>query len=189
MAVRKITWKTLPLWAGIAGALIALGSVLTSELRLQGATRTSPPSAVEGDLIMTGFKLSTLNDGTREWEIAASRARLIERDHHALLDEVRGAVRMDDGSVVEFEGESAVFDTDSLDLSIAGADGGAKVALPNGYVLQADRLQWVQSREELTSDDAVLLRGPGLTIRGVGVRIRPATQELTILSQVRVDVL
>lgn len=189
MAVRSIAWKTLPLWAGIAGAVVALGSVLVSELRLQGNATPTPPSAVDGDLILTGFRLSTFSDGTQDWEVSASRARLFERDHQALLDRVHGTVTMDDGSLIRFEGESAVFDTESRDLRIAGADGGAVVTLPNGYVLRTDRLQWIQSQGELVSDDAVSLQGPDVAIRGIGVRIKPATQELTILNQVGVDVL
>jgi LPS export ABC transporter protein LptC len=162
---------------------------LVTELRFQGKATTSPPSKVEGDHILTGFRLSTLRDGEREWDISASRARLFERDHQALLDTVRGTVRMDDGSMVEFEGESALFDTVSRDLRITGEHGGAVVRQPSGYVLRSDRLQWVESRGELVSDDAVSLNGPHLAIQGVGVRIRPATQELTILNGVRVDVL
>lgn len=188
MAVRSMAWKTLPLWAGIIGALAALGAVLVSELRLQGTPTTSPPSRIDGDLILTGFRLSTLSDGEQEWEVSADRARLFERDHHVLLDGVRGTVRMDDGSVVEFEGEAAVFDTETRDLQLTGGDTGAVVTLPSGYVLRTDRLQWVQSRGELLSDDPVELRGPRLAIHGVGVRILPATQELTILNRVAVDV-
>lgn len=188
MAVRWMAWRTLPLWVGIVGALAVLGFILATELRIQGKARTAPPSRVEGDHILMGFRLSTLRDGEQEWEVSAARARLFERDHHALLDTVRGTVRMDDGSTVEFEGESALFDTVSRDLRITGEHGGAVVRLPSGYVLRTDRLDWVQSRGELVSDDAVLLNGPRLAIRGVGVRIRPATQELTILNGVRADV-
>lgn len=184
-----MAWKTLPLWAGIAGALAALGAVLVSELRLQGTPATSSPSRIEGDLILTGFRLSTLSDGIQEWEISAARARVFEGDHQALLDGVRGTVRMDDGSVMTFEGETAVFDTESRDLQLAGGEHGAVVTLPSGYALRAARLQWVQSHGELRSDDAVELRGPSLAVQGVGVRIRPATQELTILNRVEVDVL
>jgi len=183
-----MVWRTLPLWVGIVGALAVLGLVLVSELRLQGNATTAPPSKVEGDHILTGFRLSTLRDGEREWEISAARARLFERDHQALLDTVHGTVRMDDGSTVEFEGEAALFDTVSGDLSITGERGGAVVKLPSGYVLRTDRLDWVQSRGELVSDDKVVLNGPRLAIQGVGVRIRPATQELTILNGVRADV-
>jgi LPS export ABC transporter protein LptC len=174
---------------GIVGALVVLGYVLVSELRLQGKARTASPSSVEGDHILTGFRLSTLRDGEREWEISAARARLFERDHQALLDTVHGTVRMDDGSTVEFEGEAALFDTLTSDLRITGEHGGAVVRLPSGYVLRTDRLDWVQSRGELVSDDAVSLNGPHLAIHGVGLRIRPATQELTILNSVRADVL
>ncbi len=184
-----MVWKTLPLWVGIVAALAALGYVLVSELRLQGTTKTSPPSRVDGDLILTGFRLSTLSDGEREWEVSASRARLFEQDHRALLEAVHGSVRMDDGSIVEFQGQSAEFDTVSRDLRIAGEDGGAVVTLPSGYVLRTDRLEWVSARGELVSDDAVSLSGPRVTIHGVGVRIRPATKELTILNRVQVDVL
>jgi LPS export ABC transporter protein LptC len=184
-----MSWKTLPLWVGIVGALAALGSVLVSELRLQGTTRTPPPSKVDGDLILTGFTLSTLLDGERQWEVSASRARLFEQDHQALLETVHGAVRMDDGSVVEFQGQSAVFDTESRDLRIAGDDGGAVVSLPSGYVLRTDYLEWNSARGELVSDDAVSLSGPRVAVQGVGVRIRPATKEFTILNRVRVDVL
>jgi LPS export ABC transporter protein LptC len=184
-----MTWKTFPLWVGIAGALAALGFVLMSELRVQNTRTTLPPSRVDGDLILTGFRLSTLLDGEREWEVSAARARVFEQDHQALLDTVRGAVRTEDGSVVEFEGRSAVFDTASRDMRITGEDGGAVVRLPNGYVLRTDQLEWISSRGELVSDDAVSLSGPDVTIQGVGVRIRPATKELTILNRVRVDVL
>src|SRR5574341_862346 len=106
MSLRSMTWKTFPLWVGIAGALAALGFVLMSELRVQNTRTILPPSRVDGDLILTGFRLSTLLDGEREWEISASRARLFEQDHQALLDTVRGTVRTDDGSVVEFEGRA-----------------------------------------------------------------------------------
>ncbi len=183
-----MVWKTLPLWAGIAAALAALGAVLVSELRLQGTHTAAPPSRIEGDLVLTGFRLSTLRDGVEEWEISAARARVFERDHRAFLDGVRGTVRLDDGSTMTFEGETAVFDTESRDLQLSGGERGAVVALPSGYALRTASLHWVHAQGELVSDDAVELRGPGLAVQGVGVRIRPATQELTILNRVEVDV-
>jgi LPS export ABC transporter protein LptC len=191
MAVRFLAWKTLPLWVGIVGALVALGSVLVSELRLQGdaATRPSRPSKVDGDLILTGFRVSTLLDGQREWQVSALRARVFEQDHQALLDTVHGTVRTEDGSIVEFQGQSAVFDTVSHDLRLTGDDGGAMVRLPDGYVLRSNRIEWRSSQGELVSDEAVSLSGPRVTIQGVGIRIRPSTKELTILNRVRVDVL
>jgi LPS export ABC transporter protein LptC len=146
------------------------------------------PSRVDGDLILTGFSLSTLLNGEREWDVSASRARLFEPSHRAVLDGVHGTVRLDDGSVMQFEGVSAIFDTVSHDLDLEGEDLGAVVTLPNGFVLRANRLRWAQEQGELSSDDSILLVGPRLSVRGVGLRARPSSQEFTILNSVRADV-
>lgn len=183
-----MVWKTLPLWAVIIGGLAVLASVLVSEVRHRTTTSVAPPSTLDGDLILTGFRLSTLTDGEGEWEVSASRARLFDQEHRALLDSVHGRLRTADGAVVEFEGPSAEFDTVSHDLEIEGAGGAALVKLPSGYVLRAERLRWIQAKGELTSDAAVSLEGPRLTLRGVGLRVMPASQEFTILNQVRADV-
>jgi LPS export ABC transporter protein LptC len=185
---RSAAWRAVPLWLILVGGLAALGVVLVSHVRLRGIATPLSPSKVEGDLILTGFSLSTLLEGEREWEVSAERARLFEPSHRAVLDGVRGTVRMDDGSVMRFEGASAVFDTETQDFELEGADFGAVVTLPSGYVLRANRLRWIQEQGELLSDEAVSLTGPRLSVRGVGLRARPSTQEFTILNSVQADV-
>jgi LPS export ABC transporter protein LptC len=188
LAARWTAWRALPLWLLIIGGLVALGVVLVSHVRVRGTAVPLSPSRVDGDLILTGFSLSTLLNGEREWEVSAARARLFEPDHHAVLDEVRGTVRLRNGSLMQFEGVSAIFDTVSHDLDLEGQDLGAVVTLPNGFVLRANRLRWTQEQGELSSDDSIVLVGPRLSIRGVGLRAWPSSQEFTILNSVRADV-
>jgi hypothetical protein len=95
---------------------------------------------------------------------------------------------MNDGAVAQFEGATAVMDTASRDFELDGADGDAVLTLPNGYVIRTKRLHWSQSRGELTSEDAVSVTGSRVSLHGVGLLLRPATQEFTILTDARADV-
>ncbi|MFZ5877196.1 MAG: LPS export ABC transporter periplasmic protein LptC [Nitrospirota bacterium] len=188
MAVRSIAWKTFPLWMLALGGLGALGVLLASQVRLKEAGAPSAPTVVDGDVIVTGFRLSALSDGEAEWEVSAARARLFESKHQAVLDRVSGSVRMQDGAMAQFEGATAVLDTASRDFDLDGGEGEALLTLPNGYVIRTKRLRWLQSRGELTSVDAVSVVGSRVSFQGVGLLARPASQEFTILSDVRADV-
>ncbi len=188
MAVRSIAWKTFPLWMLVLGGLGALGVLLASQVRLKGAGTPAAPTVVDGDVIVTGFRLATLSDGKLEWEVEAARARLFESTHQAVLDQARGSIRMQDGALTQFEGATAVFDTVSRDFELDGAAGDAVLTLPNGYVIRAKRLRWIQARGELVSDDAVSVIGSRVSFHGVGLLVRPSSQELTILSNARADV-
>jgi LPS export ABC transporter protein LptC len=188
IAVRSIAWKTFPLWMLVLGGLGALGVLLASQVRLKGAGTPAAPTVVDGDVIVTGFRLATLSDGEPEWEISAARARLFESTHQAVLDQARGSVRMKDGALTQFEGATAVFDTASRDFELDGATGDAVLRLPNGYVIRAKRLRWIQARGELVSDDAVSVIGSRVSFHGVGLLVRPSSQEFTILTNARADV-
>src|SRR3989304_4870660 len=137
MVIRSIPWKALPLWIAIVMGLAALGSVLISEIRVRGVSGVLAPAASDGDLVLTGFRLVTVTNGVTEWDITASRARLFEKRHEALLDDGKGAARTRDGSRVEFEGTSGAFDTATQDATIEGPQGGTGVRLPGGHGLPA----------------------------------------------------
>ena len=170
------------------GGVGALGVLLASQVRLKGAGSPAAPTVVDGDVIVTGFRLATLSDGKPEWEVSAARARLFESRHQAVLDQVRGSVRMKDGALAQFEGATAVLDTASRDFELYGAAGDAVLSLPNGYVIRTKRLRWIQARGELVSDDAVSVIGSRVSFHGVGLLVRPSSQEFTILSDARADV-
>ncbi len=189
MVIRSIQWKALPLWIAIITGLAALGSVLVSEVRVRGVSGVLAPAASDGDLVLTGFRLVTTTNGVTEWDITASRARLFEKRHQALLDDVKGAARARDGSRVEFEGASGVFDTLSQDAAMEGAHGGAVIRLPSGHVLRAEVLRWSHQAGEVTSERDVSLAGPRIEVTGTGLIVRPATQEFTVLRDVRARVL
>jgi LPS export ABC transporter protein LptC len=187
MVIRSIPWKALPLWIAIVTGLAALGSVLISEIRVRGVSGVLPPAASDGDLVLTGFRLVTTTNGVTEWDITASRARLFEKRHEALLDDVKGAARTRDGSRVE-QGTSGAFDTVTQNATIEGPQGGTVVRLPSGHVLRAETLRWNRRAGELTSDQAVSIAGPRIEVTGTGLVVRPATQEFTVLSGVRANV-
>ncbi|MFZ5863244.1 MAG: LPS export ABC transporter periplasmic protein LptC [Nitrospirota bacterium] len=188
MTVRSVAWKTFPLWMLALGGVGALGVLLASQVRLKGVGASAAPTAVDGDVIVTGFRLAALSDGEPEWDVSAARARLFESRHEAVLDQARGSIRMEDGTVTRFEGAAAVFDTESRDFELDGAAGEAVVTLPNGYVIRAKTLRWIQSRGELVSDGAVSVSGARVSFQGVGLLVRPASQEFTILNHARADV-
>lgn len=171
------------------GGVGTLGVLLASQVRIKGAGTPVAPTVVEGDVIVTGFHLATLSDGETEWDVSAVRARLFESKQQAVLDRARGSVRMNDGAVAQFEGATAVMDTASRDFDLDGADGDTVLTLPNGYVIRTKRLHWSQSRGELTSEDAVSVTGSRVSLHGVGLLLRPATQEFTILNDARADVI
>ena len=169
--------------------LAALGSALVSEVRIRGVSGVPAPAAADGDLVLTGFRLITATNGVTEWDITASRARLFEKRHEALLDDVKGAARGRDGSRIEFEGASGAFDTLSRDATMEGAHGGTIIRLPSGHVLRAEVLRWSHQAGEVTSDRDVSLVGPRIEVTGTGLIVRPATQEFTVLRDVRARVL
>ena len=188
MITRAIEWKALPLWILIATGLAALGAIVFSELRLRGVSPSVSTAVSDSDVIVGGFHLMTTIDGTTDWELTATRARLYEGRHQAVLDDVRGAAATHDGSMVEFEGASGTFDTTSRDLWIEGPQGQTIVRLPSGYVVRTDQLQWNHQTREVSSDRTVSIKGPGIAVTGTGLIVRPASQEFSVLRDVRTEV-
>jgi LPS export ABC transporter protein LptC len=188
MIIRAIVWKALPLWILIAAGLAALGAIVFSEVRLRGVSPSVSTAVSDSDVIVRGFYLMTTIDGTTDWELTATRARLYEGRHQAVLDDVRGAAATHDGSMVEFEGASGTFDTTSRDLWIEGPQGQTIIRLPSGYVLRTDQLYWNHQAREVSSDRTVSIRGPGIAVTGTGLIVRAASQEFSVLRDVRAEV-
>ncbi|MBI3608404.1 MAG: LPS export ABC transporter periplasmic protein LptC [Nitrospirae bacterium] len=189
MVIRRIEWKALPLWIMIAAGLAALGSVLLSELRVRGVSPPLSPTVSDGDVVVAGFHLTTTINGMPDWELTATRARLYEGRHQALLEDVRGAARTQEGSMVEFEGASATFETESQDVWIEGPPEQTIVRLPSGYVIRADQLHWNHQTRELSSDRTISIKGPRISVTGTGLIVKPPLQEFSVLRDVRAEVL
>ncbi len=172
----------------IVAGFAALTAVLISELRVRGVAPSVSPVVSDGDAVVAGFHLLTTINGTLDWELTASRARLYEDRHQALLDDVRGAAHTRDGSTVEFEGASGTFDTVSRDVWIEGPQGQTIMRLPSGYVVRTDQLYWNQQTREMSSDQTVSIKGPRIAVTGTGLIVRPASQEFSVLRDVRTEV-
>jgi len=184
MAFRLRAWKALPLWIIIVAGLSGLGAVLVTELKHRGTTAVHVSDFSNSDLVLTGVHVVTAVDGIAQWELNASRAQIFETNHQVRLEDVRGTARSSDNTVVRFEGQSGVFNTATRDVELRNSDGETVIQWSNGYVVRGEVFRWNQAAQEVTSDRPVSIAGPHVTMTGVGLQVRPASQELTLLSHV-----
>ncbi len=138
----------------------------------------------DADMTMDNFHFTQAGQGKSDWEVKAVRAKLFKKENKAVLEDVVAVFTTSQGVRLELKGDEGLFNTESHDIYIRKRNNDIKIISSNGYTMTTDSLSWDNKKRVVATDDAVLIEGKEIKLKGKGLRINAISQELEVLSDV-----
>jgi LPS export ABC transporter protein LptC len=180
------------LW--VRAALLSLSVILASALIFLLVTRkeSAPRSVSSGSLDQADagidqFTFLQSRSGIVQWQVQAQRARMLEAEHQARLEEVEVTLYGASGWEMKLEGDEGLIDTSTKNFTLVRHRGPIVVHLQNGYTIYTNHLAWVDERREIRTEDPVQIAGEGLDVTGRGLIGKLDAEEFRILEDVHVN--
>ncbi|WP_447979917.1 LPS export ABC transporter periplasmic protein LptC [Candidatus Nitrospira bockiana] len=175
--------------------LLVLSGVLAVSLVYVLITRTEsvPPPVTTGTLAhedagIERFSFTQAKAGTVQWHVQAQRARMIEAEHRALLEDVEVTLYGQHGWELKLKGDEGTIDTANKNFTLVQREGPIAVRLQNGYIIYTNHLTWTDDRGEVRTEDPVRIVGDGMEVKGRGLIGKLASEEFRILDDVHVEI-
>ena len=182
---RSWSRRGLLLLSGILSVFLVYVLVTRSE----SVTRAvNAPALSRQDAGIDHFSFIQSKAGAMQWQVEAERARMIEAEHQALLENVDVTLYGRAGWELKLRGDEGTIDTSTKNFTLVRRGGDIPVQLQNGYTIYTNHLVWQDNRGEVTTDDPVTLSGNGMEITGRGLIGNLASEEFTIVDDVRVEI-
>jgi lipopolysaccharide export system protein LptC len=170
----------------IAGAIIGIVILIMISLGQRKKSLSLIPISISGkaDVEMTDSRFFSTKDGRVEWEIQAKSTEIFEQKHRALLDDIQVKFHKTDGMGMTLQGEKGILDTVSKDFQITNQKDPIKVSMNHDYHLYTSSLEWINNTRQIRSTDPIQLDGPGLHVKGTGLRVSLDLHEIQVLHDV-----
>ena len=181
----------------VRGGLLTLSGILACFLVYLLATRTdsTPPastastgSLAHADAGIDQFSFLQSQDGTVRWKVEAQRARVLEAEHQAQLEQVQVTLFGAHGWELKLEGDEGTIDTLKQNFVLTNHKDPIIVELGSGYTIYTNHLAWTNDRREISTSDPVLMAGHGMELRGTGLIGKLDTEEFRVLNDVHLDI-
>ncbi|UCG20095.1 MAG: LPS export ABC transporter periplasmic protein LptC [Deltaproteobacteria bacterium] len=174
--IRFIRWL---LFLAMAAAVIAI----LAGLKVRSANESLPAIAAEltskdGNLTLNNFEYRDVKKGNARLTVWADTATYFEDRKETVLDQVKAIFFLKNGGQVELLGERGVLHTDTNNMEISGNVG---VTFGKDYKLTTDRLLYNRDKELIYTNEQLVLKGPGLTTKGQGMRLEIEKKSVSIL--------
>ena len=156
--------------------------------------KTPPPtlhSSTEirpADAWIKGFTYRQTQAGVAKWEVVAKRARIVQAEHRAQLEDVTVHLFENEDKQMTVEADEGTINTKTKNIVLQNQKDFLSVRLNNGYTIYSKQLQWKESSRQVKSPTPVVITGKGLTVTGTGLVGNVDEQEFQILSNVRAEV-
>jgi len=152
-------------------------------LKMRSANESLPAIAAEvtsedGNLTLNNFEYRDVKKGNARWTVWADTATYFEDRKETVLDQVKAIFFLKNGGQVELLGERGVLHTDTNNMEISGNVG---VTFGKDYKLTTDRLLYNRDKELIYTNEQLVLKGPGLTTKGQGMRLEIEKKSVSIL--------
>lgn len=173
----------------LATALLGIAAVLAL---LVGIGVGTPKRAAEipgvfknADAGIEGFSFVQTKDGKMQWKVQARRARIVENESKAVLEDLQVTLFGEEGTQMILEGDEGVVDIESHNFTLKKREGPIPIHLESGYTIYTNQLQWTDQNQEISTDAPVTIHGDGIEITGLGLRGALGTETFTITKDVR----
>jgi LPS export ABC transporter protein LptC len=179
----------------VRGGLFLLSATLACALFFLLVTRmeSSPRSVSRGvldraDAGIDQFTFMQSRSGVMQWQVQAQRARMIEAEHQATMEQVEVTLFGAKGWEMKLKGDEGTIDTATKNFTLIRRDGPIVVQLQNGYTIYTNHLTWMEEQREVRTEDPVTIIGEGLEVTGRGLIGKLDSEEFKILEHVQVEI-
>ena len=153
----------------ILSVLIIVGFVLNRNFGLLRQNNgSSEYEGVGADHSMMEPHFIEINGEYKLFEVNADEANYFKKGSVANLVKPRMVYYGKNGMNTFVEGEKGLIDTDYNDVTLKG---NVKVESDEGYVIESTEMKYVNKDKEVVTDSKVRIRGKGMNIKGLGMRV------------------
>ena len=165
-------------------------AVVLAILAGMGVGKPKPAAETPGvfrdaDTDIDRFSFVQTKDGAMQWKVQARRARIVEDESKAILDELKVTLFGNGTMQLMLEGDEGVVNTESHDLTLHKRQGTIPIVLESGYTIYTNQLEWTDREQAISTDAPVTIHGEGIAITGRGLRGALETETFTITKDVR----
>jgi lipopolysaccharide export system protein LptC len=146
---------------------------------------SSPSTSSQADAGINHFTFKHSKAGAVQWQVEAERARLVESEHRADLEQVRVTLFGERGWELRAAGDEGAINTATKDFVLLNRNGPIEIELQGGYRVYTNHLAWTDQSHQVTTQDQLRMTGEGIEVTGRGLLARLDDQEFRILDDVR----
>ena len=169
---------------------VLLFSVSTAFKRQENGPLAPDPAAssrMKANIQIRDFSFIRTYDGNNEWRIQAAQAEVFEDQQFVWMKDLQVQYESPKGWELSFFGEHGRLDTQTHDFELLTDQDALEMVVNRNYKIFAKSIRWVDHRQTILSSDPVVIEGPSIRIRGLGMEASLAQQELRVLSDVHAD--
>ena len=186
-----LMWRSL-----VRRALLVLSGLLVLFLvyvvwaRMEAPQNGAPRQGTldKADAGIDRFTFLQSKAGSVQWQVEADRARVLEAQHTAELEQVRVTLFGAKGWELKAEGDDGTINTATKDFVLTKREGQIVLEFQGGYRIYTNHLVWTDQRHEVTTNDPVRITGDGLEVTGRGLIAKLDNEEFEILDDVYVEI-
>ena len=163
--------------------------VVTRTEIVSSSSPNMPQSPVEGEAGIEEFTFTKSHGGVIQWEIHAERARFLDGDRRAILEDVQVTLYGRGGQELTLKGHQGTIDTKSRDFVLSNGQEPLAVMLEGGYIVYTETLRWKAKQREVRTQDTVKIVGNGIEMTGRGLIGRLDVGEFHVQHDVEVRII
>jgi len=140
------------------------------------------------DISLSRVSFVQSQNGVKEWELRAEQAQLFEKDQTALLKKIEVVIKAPKEGLLTVSGDSGKMDMEGKRFLIQQEKEPVLIVWGNGYTAKTSELRWSSEEKMIQTDKEVKISGPGISMKGDGLKLFLDRSELTILGDVHAEV-
>ena len=165
--------------------------VITHMAARSQATASVPLQEQQGaNAWIKGFSYQQTRSGATKWVVTADQAKVFDDEHKATLQAVKVQLFDQDFQKEQMviTSEEGIMNTESNDFELMSYNEKTVMSFEAGYQVYSDSLIWKEEARQISTDDAVVIRGDGMVITGTGLLGDAERSAFQILHNVRAEV-
>jgi len=142
----------------------------------------------KADVQIDRFSLVQSQNGAKDWELVAKRAKMYDKDSKAVLEDVQVKVFGYRGVGLSFDADKGVLNTATKDLFFERYGKPLAVSLSSGYTIYSPSLDWQDTKREVLANGPVTIVGSRVEISGNRLIMGADTGDFQVIGNVEAKV-
>ena len=117
----------------------------------------------------------------KEWELRAKSAQHFRQDDYTTLQDLTVTFYAEEGRIITLKGDEGSM-KGRKEIEVRGD---VVITSSDGYRVSTNSLRFEDEKQQIFTEDPVVLEGKGLQVKGVGAVVDLKTKKLTILEKVQ----
>lgn len=152
--------------------------------------KSNLPKSVSARLTKTGIDISIKNlrlieekDGTKQWELNADTAEVINSKGITQLKKIQMNLFQKNGDKLSVSADNGIVENNNKNIELKG---NIEVSNNEGYTLKTENLKWLSEQKIIQFDDEIEIRGQDLNVTGKRMTVDVENNIVKIYGGVRV---